>query len=353
MAELRSNRYLIKPVPEDKARPVWSVMIPTYNSAAYLRRTLASVLAQDPGPQYMQIEVVDDCSSEDDPGAVTAELGGGRVGFYRQPQNVGHVLNFNTCLQRSRGKLVHLLHSDDCVRPGFYQKMQQAFRVNHEIGAAFCRHIWVDEQDHWQHIAQLKQAETGILKNWLEVIAAQQPIQAPAIVVRRDVYERLDGFDERMAYCGEDWEMWVRIAAHYPVWYEVEPLVLYRMRSGSLSARSVFTGENIKDVRRAIEIYRSYLPAESAAGIIAKAHELCALWAIKTARQLLARGERRAALVQVREAIKTSRSINVLIQLIKLGAWFGERRVQSFNGWPADRAHLKSCSPTPDLREYR
>jgi hypothetical protein len=353
MAAMRSFRDAITPLSKGGSRPLWSVMIPTYNSASYLRRALASVLAQDPGPEQMQIEVVDDCSTGDDPGAVVAELGGGRVGFYRRPQNVGHVKNFNTCLQRSQGKLVHLLHSDDCVRPGFYQRMQLAFAANHEIGAAFCRHIWIDEQGHWQHIAQLKQAETGILKNWLEVIAAQQPIQTPAIVARRDVYERLGGFDDRMASCGEDWEMWVRIAAHYAIWYEAEPLALYRMRSGSLSARSLSSGENVKDLRRAIEIYRSYLPAESAAGITAKAHELVALWAIKTARQLLARGERQAALVQVREAIKTSRSINVILQLVKLGAWFGERRVQSINGSPAKRAYLKSCPPNPDLREYR
>ena len=52
------------PLPPDVGRPVWSVMIPTYNCARYLRETLASVLAQDPGPDQMQIEVIDDCSTD-------------------------------------------------------------------------------------------------------------------------------------------------------------------------------------------------------------------------------------------------------------------------------------------------
>ena len=49
-------------LPVDDYRPLWSVMIPTYNPRAdYLEETLWSVLKQDPGPDQMQIEVVDDC----------------------------------------------------------------------------------------------------------------------------------------------------------------------------------------------------------------------------------------------------------------------------------------------------
>ena len=63
-------------MPPGTDRPRWSVMIPTYNCADHLRAALAGVLAQDPGPEEMQIEVVDD-ASEDDPESVVAELGGG------------------------------------------------------------------------------------------------------------------------------------------------------------------------------------------------------------------------------------------------------------------------------------
>src|SRR5688572_27849490 len=82
-----SYRAEIPPVPDGVARPFWSVMIPTYHCARFLRQTLESVLIQDPGPVWMQIEVVDDGSILDDPGAVVAEVGQGRVHFYRQAQN--------------------------------------------------------------------------------------------------------------------------------------------------------------------------------------------------------------------------------------------------------------------------
>ena len=101
-----SYRPIIPPVSENTSRPLWSVMIPTYNCANYLRETLASVLAQDLGSDVMQIMVIDDCS-DDNPESVVEELGKGRVEFYRQPQNVGMTHNFQTSLEKSRGHLVH------------------------------------------------------------------------------------------------------------------------------------------------------------------------------------------------------------------------------------------------------
>ena len=57
-ADAFAHRALIEPVFEERAlRPLWSVMIPTFHCARFLRQTLESVLSQDPGPDVMQIEV--------------------------------------------------------------------------------------------------------------------------------------------------------------------------------------------------------------------------------------------------------------------------------------------------------
>jgi glycosyltransferase involved in cell wall biosynthesis len=318
MNEQHPYRATIPPIPDQEARPLWSVMIPTYNCADYLRETLASVLAQDPGTDLMQIEVIDDCSTQDDPAAVVEELGRGRVVFYQQPENVGYIKNFQTCLERSQGKLIHLLHGDDCVRNGFYQKLQQGFEENPKVGAAFCRHIHMDERGHWHYISPLEQIESGVLNNWLERLAVIQRIQAPSIVVRREVYEKLGGFDSRIRYWGEDWEMWVRIAAHYPVWYEVEPLALYRTHSVSLSGYSVRSGENIQDFRTAIGIVKDYLPADCADRLSKKALENYSFYALKSAREFILNGDTQAAMNQVREALRCCFSMKVILSSLKL-----------------------------------
>ena len=316
MIEQEPYRAYIPPVPEDAPRPLWSVMIPTYNSGAYLFETLASILTQDPGPDLMQIEVVDDCSTTDDPGAAIAAIAKGRVRLYRQPRNVGHVENFATCLRRSRGRLIHLLHGDDCVRDGFYSKMQESFSENPQIGAGFCRQIFMDENGHWQGISPLEQKHSGLLDNRLERLALEQRIMTPSIVVRRKVYETLGGFDRRLV-CSEDWEMWVRIAARYPIWYEVEPLALYRMHLHSNTGRHIRNAGDISYTRKAIDLFKYHLPAEMAERVSRQAKHTYALSALETAYGSAATGDFTAARAQIFAALRCSHSFAVLRKLVQ------------------------------------
>ena len=312
LKEYNINRPTILPVSDSIKRPLWSVMIPTYNCARYLRETLASVLSQDLGPDLMQIMVVDDHSTQDDPAAIVEELGRGRVEFYRQPHNVGLVKNFQTTLELSRGELVHQLHGDDCVRDGFYLKMQKAFSEKPEIGAAFCRHITMDDHSHWQFISPLEQQESGVLhSDWLEEIASFQRIQTPSIVVRREVYETLGGFDYRLAI-SEDWEMWVRIAANYPIWYEVEPLAIYRKHPTSISNSNVKNGKQSQQMRKAVSVFQAHLPKEKAERLYKNTMQLCAFHALEIAQSLIDIGDLQGAVRLTQESLIFSRSFKVI-----------------------------------------
>lgn len=321
----RMHRAFIAPVPEGIQRPRWSVMIPTYNCAHYLRETLASVLMQDPGPDVMQIEVVDDHSTEDDPEQIVRELGQGRVDFYRQPVNGGYIRNFETCLQRARGQIVHLLHGDDYVLDGFYAAMTGAFDQAPGVGAAFCRHYYIDEAGKQLSCSLIERADSGILAGWLMQIASGQRIATPSIVVRRAVYEHLGGFDWRMTCAGEDWEMWVRIAAHYPVWFEAQPLAAYRVkRGGALTEQAARTHRLVKDMRHATDIIASYLPnympLSIARDLTHHARKTYASWALEGACQALAQDHWDAALQQFLEAFRCSpsrKTIRLIAQLLR------------------------------------
>ena len=301
-------------------RPLWSVMIPTFNCAEYVRSTLESVLAQDPGPDKMQIEVVDD-SSVDNVREVVAEAGRGRVEFYQQASNVGQARNCATCLQRARGHLIHILHGDDAVRPGFYETMGRPFDVAPAIGAAFCGYIMTDSAGRWDRLSYRTQDEPGILDGWIDRVGVSNHAPPSATVVRRSVYEKLGGFDERLGAI--DWEMWVRVAAHFPVWYEPEPLLLYRRHLDSISGGPRPTGARIADMRRIIEVNRTWLPPEREADISAKALDTAAMIALQWGLDSIRRGDTHLWLEHNVEALRTSRTPRILAYT----AYFGARGV--------------------------
>jgi len=336
MANEHPYRDPIPPLSDGHARPRWSVMVPTYNARPeYLREALTSVLEQDPGPDTMQIEVVDNCSDRTNTEALVREIGSGRVDFYRQPENVGHIANFNTCLQRSRGELVHVLHDDDAVRERFYETLAKPFAEHPEIGAAFCRHIIMDEHSHWQSITWLEEQANGVLKNWLQRIIVELRIQFVAIVVRRNVFEKLGGFDRRLDI-GNDWEMWIRIANRYPVWYETEPLALHRFRSASLGRQSARVGEESRGLLRALEIARSDLngrfPDATADLLFSEARENVARSALWTAGRLIEEWDMHSAMRLVGEALRSSRSRRTIRATAELLIWVAERQVQVARG---------------------
>jgi glycosyltransferase involved in cell wall biosynthesis len=256
-----SFRAEIAPVPEGIARPTWSVLIPTFNCAAFLEEALSSVLSQDPGPDRMEIIVVDDHSTKDDPYGVTERIGRGRVRFVGRDQNVGKVRNFETGLQLSSGHLVHQLHGDDRVGAGFYSAMESAFNAFPTAGAFFTESNYLDASGSMTGRTGRERQTTGVIDGWLERIVIAQRIQTPSIVLRREVYETLGGFDRRLDMF-EDWEMWIRVANRFPVGFVTEATADYRTADGATTGRGLSSGEIFTQLRTMLTIVDEYLPAD-------------------------------------------------------------------------------------------
>lgn len=309
---------VIKPVSDPPAlRPLWSVMIPSYNCIHYLKQTLESVLAQDPGKDTMQIEVVDDCSADGDVEALVNEAGKGRVKFFRQEKNRGSLRNFETCLNRAKGTLVHLLHGDDMVKPGFYKEIALLFTHHPEAGASFTNCSFINahgvESKPFDSRLPLK---PGVIDNFLEMIAQSQYVQTPAMVVKRSVYENLGGFFA--VHYGEDWEMWIRIAAHYPVAYSPEKLALYRGgHTSSITGHSVLSGQNVKDIAKVIDIVQDYLPGNRKRELKRSAKRNFSI-AYAGASNRIYYQQRKSAFIQAREALKLSVNIRSLYWVTRL-----------------------------------
>ncbi len=292
-------------------------MIPVYNCSQYLRETLESVLQQAPSDDEMQIEVVDDFSTDANVSQLVSDIGGNRVKYFRQKENLGSVRNFHSCINRATGGVVHLLHGDDRVRNGFYKQFDNLFQTHRELGAAFCRYAYVDDRGDFLCNEKIEMSHRGILENALILLAERQRIQYASMVVKREVYEELGTF-YGVEY-GEDWEMWMRIASRYKIGYIPDILAEYRKHDSSISGKSFLTGRNMQDLSFVMNKIREYVPLEKRNEVEKTSRKFYAHYGLKTANALWKKFRNKSgAVAQVREAWRMNRDAKLLYKIIKL-----------------------------------
>lgn len=295
------------------------MMIPVYNSATFLKEALQSVLAQDPGEDVMQIQVVDDCSTDADIRQIVEDMGRGRVEYFRQSQNMGSVRNFETCLNHSRGKLVHLLHADDKVKPGFYTKLASLLDRFPQAGAAFCNYEYIDSEGKVLYYNTIESREDRLFNDHLFSMAERCHVQYVSIAVKREVYEKTGGFFG--VIYGEDWEMWARIAKDYSFAYTPETLAEYRIHDTNISTASFKTGQNIRDISKVIDQIGTYLPARVRKNITRKARRHYARYLLSTSEFIWhVSRDKKTVLAQVSGALKMYKDAFMLMKAAKVYA---------------------------------
>ncbi|KAF3888907.1 MULTISPECIES: tetratricopeptide repeat protein [Nostocales] len=274
LGEVTVGAYQFPAIPPvanpEQPRPFWSVVIPVYNRIDYLLESLASVLMQWQGEEEMEILVMDNGSTPPLFEMVNS-LGRGVIRYYRNPENLGVITNHNIGIALSRGRWIHVLHDDDCVLPGFYSRLQQNLEACPDsVGAAFTGFENINDKGQAIFTQQVYGEYRGIVhQDWLQKIGVSNPLNMPAVVIRRDAHERLGGFSPQLTYT-PDWELYKRIASFYDWWYEPGILARYREHSNNITTNLLLTQNQGKDIRHAIEISDSYLPVSDRATITAR-----------------------------------------------------------------------------------
>lgn len=251
---------MIEPCQDSRPQPYWSVMIPTYRpQAAYLRKTLESVLQQDPGVNQMQIEVVDDCSPDGNVKEMVRAIAGTRVQVSRTPKNLGLAGCWNTCIERACGQWVHILHHDDFVLPGFYERMRSAAEAHPGVALVACRSFSVDEQGVILGVSpRILELENG--GRAVECFFYANPIQCPSVLMRRKFYEAHGGFRQDLLFV-LDVEMWARAVGLEGGVVIADMLACFRSSQGQATTRLERAGDSLRDIERLIQIYAERYPA--------------------------------------------------------------------------------------------
>jgi len=276
-------------------------VIPVHDCADYLAQALPEVVAQLADRDDAEIIVVDDASS-DDPARVVDELGRGRVRYRPNPGHLGAIGTFNRCLELAAGELVHLLHGDDAVLPGFYAAMERAFGDVDGV-AAVCRVRDVDADNAPLYVTRSYRKGTGVWDGALSAFAVSNRVRTPGIVVRRAAYEQVGGFRADLPHAA-DWDMWTRLAAHGPIVFVDEVLACYRRHGTSDSWPRIRSGANVRERVTAIGVVVGYVPLNRRARTARKALVYSFVFAFRTALAMVRAREWSAAARQGFEAVR-------------------------------------------------
>jgi glycosyltransferase involved in cell wall biosynthesis len=293
-------------------------MIPMYNpDLGYLEETLRSVLDQDPGADQMQIELLDDGSPNPVRVDFIRKIVGDRVAIHIEPRNLGLAKIWNRCIERASGEWIHILHQDDLVLPGFYKSLRRGIETHPQVGAAFCRQAYGDENGHWRRMSVLEMSSPGVLQNFVEPLISQERILCASIVVKKSTYEVVGGFNPGLTHA-LDWEMWIRIANQFAIFYEPKILACWRNHSNATTSRQIRSGEDIRDIRKAIGIWSRYLPEADRQRLTDAASRRFAYEGLSLARYLLRQNDIPGSLNQMNAALSCKKSPQILWQASKI-----------------------------------
>ncbi len=227
-----------------------SIMIPTYNCAGFLEETLESL--RDQGVELAQIQVVDDCSTRDDPEEVVHRVGSGRVGFFRQATNLGLVGNFNTCLGRADRRWVHLLHGDDLVLPGAYGELAGLLERHPSSEVLFARCVMIDQLGVWDDVSPVLGPDLEGALPYDPFRWALNPVQFAGTLFRQEAALAVGGFDDRFAHAA-DWDLWWKLVKRFPAAYTNRCVGGYRRFPASHTSSLVRTAQNLRESLRLID----------------------------------------------------------------------------------------------------
>lgn len=242
----------------------------------------------------VEVIVVDDGSS-DDPKSVVARIGQGRIRFERNEQALGAVPNFNRCVELAHGELIHILHGDDLVLPGFYSAMDDAFERAPEVGGAFCRTQHIDGAGTPLATTRSYVRGGGVWHEAATQLASSNRIAAPSIVLRASTYEEVGKFNESLPHAA-DWDMWTRAAAGTGLYFADRVLAQYRVHQANDTSKRMVSGANMVERFNAMETILENYPLEQRPHLRRRGAAIAAVFASRmTIRQLKARNFKTAA----------------------------------------------------------
>lgn len=205
-----------------------SVIVPTFNRPAALRRALESVLRQTYGA--VELVVVDDASPDqiDD---VVGTLAAPRLRVLRHPYRRGAAAARNTGLQAARGELIAFLDDDDEWVPEKLERQQALLaHAPQRLGLIYCGHEEISERSGATVLTRTPAAAPLSFVDFLRSTS----FGASVPLIRRHCFDAVGGFDESLP-ATQDQDMWLRISRDFDCAFVRDVLVRCHMHGAQIT----------------------------------------------------------------------------------------------------------------------
>lgn len=223
-----------------------SICIPSFNAASYIGETIQSVL----NSTYSDLEViVNDDASTDRTEEIVSGFTDGRVRFYRNKQTLGVPANWNCALEKASGEFVGLLNHDDLIGPFWLAFAVRVLGTNPHAGWASTAFRIIDERGQALG-AVCRFGESGPLAR-AEAFAQLTRLNGlgPVYLARRQILAEIGGYDES-AGPGADNDLFLRLAARYPLYYSCNPHhAAWRLHPDNLTHRWGIVAQTTEGLR--------------------------------------------------------------------------------------------------------
>ncbi len=194
-----------------------SCIIPTYNRAPRVVDAIQSVIEQD--DTGWELIVIDDGSTDDTEERIAPFLSE-RV-KYEKITHSGVSAARNRGIETARGEWIALLDSDDKWLPGKLRAQREFFRNNPEYLICQTEEIWIRNGKRVNPMNKHKKYGGWIFDKCLPLCR----VSPSAVMIHKSLFEKVGVFDESLPAC-EDYDLWLRISARYPIGLIPEALMI-------------------------------------------------------------------------------------------------------------------------------
>lgn len=208
----------------DQTLPKVSIITPSYNQAAYLERTILSVLEQDyPSIEYI---IIDGGSSDGSKEIIQKYTE--RLAYWQSRKDKGQTDAINQGFSRATGEFLAWLNSDDVLYPGAISAAIGQLLEHPEIGMVYGDCDWINTDD--EVIGRFPAAQTDLKK----LRRGYVHIPQQASFFRAELWRKVGPLDDSF-YFAMDYDLWTRLAAQKPLLYVQRVWAGFRLHKGAKS----------------------------------------------------------------------------------------------------------------------